>query len=58
MRVAVIRMFCVAMVSAMAIGCGGGSGAPEPSEKPTPPPTDLKAANGGDTSNMAQSPPD
>ncbi|MCA9035359.1 MAG: hypothetical protein KDA91_09520 [Planctomycetaceae bacterium] len=58
MRLSAIRMLLVVAVCSVVVGCGGGTGAPEPASNPTAPPTDLKAANGGDSSNMAQTPPD
>ncbi len=58
MRRFVLSVFCLVVLTSVTIGCGEGGGAPVPPENPTAAPTDLEAANGGDTANMAQAPPD
>lgn len=51
------HVFCLFCLSLVVTGCGGGSGDPVPPKNPTPPPTDLKAANGaGNNKDMATLP--
>lgn len=57
MKSSVGHVFCLFCLSLVITGCGGGgSGDPVPPKNPTPPPTDLKAANGGDNKDMATLP--